>query len=72
MHGARAADRQVVALQDTGEFRDRPLVSQKSASSEDIRGDQIPWVAGEEPGWETIGLLMSHRATYLCIMGGEF
>lgn len=50
---------EVRALHDTGKFTDGQLVSQKSDSSKDIRGDQITWVEGKEPGCETIGLLMS-------------
>lgn len=51
---------EVRALHDTGKFTDGQLVSQKSDSSKDIRGDQITWVEGKEPGCETIGLLMSN------------
>ncbi|XP_062938764.1 egl nine homolog 1 [Cynocephalus volans] len=50
---------EVRALHDTGKFTDGQLVSQKSDSSRDIRGDQITWIEGKEPGCETIGLLMS-------------
>ncbi|KAI2521806.1 egl-9 family hypoxia inducible factor 1, partial [Homo sapiens] len=42
-----------------GKFTDGQLVSQKSDSSKDIRGDKITWIEGKEPGCETIGLLMS-------------
>jgi hypoxia-inducible factor (prolyl hydroxylase) len=50
---------EVRALHDTGKFTDGQLVSQKSDSSKDIRGDKIIWIEGKEPGCETIGLLMS-------------
>lgn len=50
---------EVRALHDTGKFTDGQLVSQKSDSSRDIRGDKITWIEGKEPGCETIGLLMS-------------
>ncbi|XP_042542124.1 egl nine homolog 1 [Dipodomys spectabilis] len=56
--GQRVGD-EVRALHDTGRFTDGQLVSQKSDSSRDIRGDQITWVEGKEPGCHTIGLLMS-------------
>ncbi|KAM4828867.1 egl nine homolog 1 [Thomomys bottae] len=56
--GQRIGD-EVRALHDTGRFTDGQLVSQKSDSSKDIRGDQIAWVEGKEPGCQTIGLLMS-------------
>ncbi|KAM7119814.1 LOW QUALITY PROTEIN: egl nine homolog 1 [Ciconia maguari] len=35
------------------------LVSQKSDSSKDIRGDKITWVEAKEPGCQTIRLLMN-------------
>ncbi|XP_042765002.1 egl nine homolog 1 isoform X3 [Panthera leo] len=50
---------EVRALHDTGKFTDGQLVSQKSDSSKDIRGDKITWIEGKEPGCETIGRLMS-------------
>uniref|UniRef100_A0A8C8S1L3 hypoxia-inducible factor-proline dioxygenase n=1 Tax=Pelusios castaneus TaxID=367368 RepID=A0A8C8S1L3_9SAUR len=56
--GGRIA-REVRALHDTGRFTDGQLVSQKSDSSKDIRGDKITWVEGKEPGCQTIGLLMN-------------
>ncbi|XP_069463039.1 egl nine homolog 1 [Ambystoma mexicanum] len=51
--------REVHALWGTGRFTDGQLVSQKSDSSRDIRGDQIAWVEGSEPGCKAIGGLMS-------------
>lgn len=49
----------VKALYETGKFMDGQLVSQKSDSSKDIRGDKITWVEGREPGCEKIRFLMS-------------
>lgn len=49
----------VKALHQTGKFTDGQLVSQKSDSSKDIRGDQITWIEGKEPGCEKIRFLMS-------------
>ncbi|NXP29433.1 EGLN1 protein, partial [Scytalopus superciliaris] len=49
----------VRALHHTGRFTDGQLVSQKSDSSKDIRGDKITWVEGKEPGCQTIRLLMN-------------
>ncbi|KAA0707589.1 Egl nine -like protein 1 [Triplophysa tibetana] len=43
----------------TGGFTDGQLVSQRSDSSKDIRGDKITWVEGKEPGCERIAFLMS-------------
>ncbi|XP_066552604.1 egl nine homolog 1 [Amia ocellicauda] len=49
----------VKALQQTGRFTDGQLVSQRSDSSKDIRGDKITWIEGKEPGCEKIAFLMS-------------
>uniref|UniRef100_A0A8C5SYJ9 MYND-type domain-containing protein n=1 Tax=Laticauda laticaudata TaxID=8630 RepID=A0A8C5SYJ9_LATLA len=52
-------EQEVRALHHTGRFTDGQLVSQKSDSSRDIRGDKITWVEGKEPGCKTIGNLMN-------------
>lgn len=52
--------REVEILNRTGKFRGGQLVSQKSIPSRNIRGDQIAWVEGREPGCESIGTLMAH------------
>ncbi|XP_038140055.1 egl nine homolog 1 isoform X1 [Cyprinodon tularosa] len=49
----------VKGLYKTGRFTDGQLVSQKSDSTKDIRGDKITWIEGKEPGCEKIGFLMS-------------
>ncbi|XP_066535539.1 egl nine homolog 1 [Hoplias malabaricus] len=49
----------VIALHQTGKFTDGQLVSQKSDSIKDIRGDKITWIEGKEPGCEKIRFLMS-------------
>ncbi|KAM8859263.1 egl nine homolog 1 isoform 3-T3 [Spinachia spinachia] len=49
----------VQALQKTGKFTDGQLVSQKSDSTKDIRGDKITWIEGREAGCEKIRILMS-------------
>ncbi|XP_029030811.1 egl nine homolog 1 [Betta splendens] len=49
----------VKALHKTGRFTDGQLVSQKSDSSKDIRGDKITWIEGGEAGCEKIRFLMS-------------
>uniref|UniRef100_A0A7N8XQI4 hypoxia-inducible factor-proline dioxygenase n=1 Tax=Mastacembelus armatus TaxID=205130 RepID=A0A7N8XQI4_9TELE len=49
----------VKALHKTGRFTDGQLVSQKSDSSKDIRGDKITWIEGKEAGCEKIRFLMS-------------
>ncbi|XP_040035478.2 egl nine homolog 1 isoform X2 [Gasterosteus aculeatus] len=49
----------VQALQKTGKFTDGQLVSQKSDSTKDIRGDKITWIEGREAGCEKIRVLMS-------------
>lgn len=49
----------VRALHKTGKFTDGQLVSQKSDSTKDIRGDKITWIEGRETGCEKIRFLMS-------------
>ncbi|KAF7663330.1 hypothetical protein LDENG_00211910 [Lucifuga dentata] len=51
---------EVEALNRSGKFRGGQLVSQKSIPSRSIRGDQIAWVEGCEPGSRSIGALMAH------------
>ncbi|KAA0702359.1 Egl nine -like protein 2 [Triplophysa tibetana] len=51
---------EVETLNHSGKFRGGQLVSQKSIPSMNIRGDQIAWVEGNEPGCENIGCLMAH------------
>ncbi|XP_040261094.1 egl nine homolog 1 [Bufo bufo] len=50
---------EVKALHSTGRFTDGQLVSQKSDSTKNIRGDQITWVEGKESGCKAIGHLMN-------------
>lgn len=61
--GPQLGDRvleEVEILNRSGKFRGGQLVSQKSIPSRSIRGDQIAWVEGREPGCESIGMLMAH------------
>nr|XP_020494985.1 egl nine homolog 2-like [Labrus bergylta]XP_020494986.1 egl nine homolog 2-like [Labrus bergylta]XP_029134194.1 egl nine homolog 2-like [Labrus bergylta] len=51
---------EVEVLNRSGKFRGGQLVSQKTIPSRSIRGDQIAWVEGLEPGCESIGALMAH------------
>lgn len=50
---------EVDTLNQSGKFRGGQLVSQKAIPSPSIRGDQIAWVEGREPGCEGIGALMA-------------
>lgn len=50
---------EVRALYTSGKFTEGQLVSQKSDSTKDIRGDKITWIEGKEPGCERIAVLMS-------------
>ncbi|KAM4566514.1 uncharacterized protein egln2 [Odontesthes bonariensis] len=50
---------EVEILNHSGKFRGGQLVSQKSIPSRNIRGDQIAWVEGQEPGCKNIGTLMA-------------
>lgn len=61
--GSQLGDRvleEVEILNHSGKFRGGQLVSQKSIPSRSIRGDQIAWVEGQEPGCKNIGALMAH------------
>lgn len=49
----------VVTLHQGGKLTDGQLVSQRSDSTRDIRGDQIVWIEGNEDGCEKIRFLMS-------------
>ncbi|MGH0114915.1 UNVERIFIED_CONTAM: hypothetical protein FKN15_065839 [Acipenser sinensis] len=49
---------EVEALNQSGQFRNGQLVSQRTIPSRNIRGDQIAWVEGGELGCESIRLLM--------------
>ncbi|XP_016137676.1 egl nine homolog 1-like [Sinocyclocheilus grahami] len=51
---------EVETLNNSGKFRGGQLVSKKNIPSKNIRGDQIAWVEGNEPGCENIGSLMAH------------
>lgn len=51
---------EVEMLNRSGKFKGGQLVIQKSIPSKNIRGDQIAWVEGNEPGCESIGGLMAH------------
>uniref|UniRef100_A0A8B9HI90 Egl-9 family hypoxia-inducible factor 1b n=1 Tax=Astyanax mexicanus TaxID=7994 RepID=A0A8B9HI90_ASTMX len=50
---------EVRSLYLTGDFTDGQLVSQRSDSTKDIRGDKITWIEGKERGCEKIAFLMS-------------
>ncbi|KAJ7990399.1 hypothetical protein DPEC_G00299900 [Dallia pectoralis] len=50
---------EVEALNRSGMFRGGQLVSQRSIPSRNIRGDQIAWVEGHEPGCVGISKLMA-------------
>uniref|UniRef100_A0AAY4CX99 Egl-9 family hypoxia-inducible factor 2 n=1 Tax=Denticeps clupeoides TaxID=299321 RepID=A0AAY4CX99_9TELE len=61
--GPRLGERvlaEVETLNQSGKFRGGQLVSQRNIPSRNIRGDQIAWVEGREPGCESIGALMAH------------
>ncbi|KAF7700194.1 prolyl hydroxylase EGLN2 [Silurus meridionalis] len=61
--GSQLGDRvlqEVEMLNHSGKFCGGQLVSQRNIPSKNIRGDQIAWVEGGEPGCEAIGKLMAH------------
>ncbi|XP_061684075.1 uncharacterized protein egln2 [Syngnathoides biaculeatus] len=51
---------EVEVLNQSGKFRGGQLVSQRGIPSRSIRGDQIAWVEGHEPGCKNIRILMSY------------
>ncbi|XP_076142173.1 egl nine homolog 1 isoform X2 [Alosa pseudoharengus] len=61
----------VVALHQSGKFTDGQLVSQRSDSTKDIRGDQIVWIEGNEDGCEKIRFLMSRMDDLLRLCNGR-
>ncbi|XP_060929207.1 prolyl hydroxylase EGLN2 [Limanda limanda] len=61
--GLQLGDRvleEVDVLNHSGKFSGGQLVSQRSIPSGNIRGDQIAWVEGHEPGCRSITALMAH------------
>ncbi|XP_053328576.1 prolyl hydroxylase EGLN2 [Spea bombifrons] len=62
---------EVELLNRSGKFRDGQLVSQRTIPSKNIRGDQITWVEGKEPGCENIGVLMSRIDEVIMHCGGK-
>ncbi|KFO19011.1 egl nine homolog 2 [Fukomys damarensis] len=56
---------EVEALRWGGRLRDGQLVSQRAIPPSSIRGDQIAWVEGHEPGCWSIGALMAHVDTVI-------
>ncbi|XP_005414071.1 PREDICTED: egl nine homolog 2 isoform X2 [Chinchilla lanigera] len=56
---------EVEALRWGGRLRDGQLVSQRAIPPRSIRGDQIAWVEGHEPGCWSIGALMAHVDTVI-------
>ncbi|XP_005868844.1 PREDICTED: egl nine homolog 2 isoform X1 [Myotis brandtii] len=56
---------EVEALKRGGRLRDGQLVSQRAIPPRSIRGDQIAWVEGHEPGCRSIGALMAHVDTVI-------
>lgn len=50
---------QVEGLHRGGKFRDGQLVLRRTVPARRIRGDQVAWVEGREPGCRAIGALMA-------------
>ncbi|XP_026195552.1 egl nine homolog 3 isoform X1 [Anabas testudineus] len=60
--GSKIGDRilqEVLQLHLTGRMQDGKLASRRLGNTKSIRGDQIVWVDGKEPGCENIGYLLS-------------
>ncbi|XP_058136266.1 prolyl hydroxylase EGLN2 isoform X1 [Dasypus novemcinctus] len=72
--GAALGDRvlaEVEALKRDGRLCDGQLVSQRAIPPRSIRGDQIAWVEGHEPGCRSIGALMAHVDTVIRYCAGR-
>uniref|UniRef100_H3BEP9 hypoxia-inducible factor-proline dioxygenase n=2 Tax=Latimeria chalumnae TaxID=7897 RepID=H3BEP9_LATCH len=63
--------KEVEVLNRSGKFRDGQLVSQRTIPSKNIRGDQIAWVEGNEPGCENIGFLMARIDEVIRLCGNS-
>lgn len=64
---------EVEVLNQRGKFRGGQLVNQKTIPSQSIRGDQIAWVEGCEPGCDYIATLMARidEAIMYCAATGQ-
>ncbi|XP_074853651.1 uncharacterized protein LOC142014652 [Carettochelys insculpta] len=62
---------EVQALHLSDKFRDGELASQKSGSTQAIRGDKIMWVEGSEQGCENIGYLLSRMDKLIMYADGK-
>ncbi|KAJ7344933.1 hypothetical protein JRQ81_000883 [Phrynocephalus forsythii] len=72
--GHRMAEKvfqEVLSLHLSGKFQDGALAGQKAGSSRDIRGDQILWVEGNEPGCENIGSLLKRMDKLIMYADGK-
>ncbi|TKS86135.1 Egl nine -like protein 1 [Collichthys lucidus] len=62
---------EVRELHSTGKMRDGELASRGLEHSKSIRGDQIIWVEGKEPGCENIGYLLSRMDRLITYADGK-
>ncbi|KAJ8290514.1 hypothetical protein GJAV_G00013880 [Gymnothorax javanicus] len=62
---------EVLNIQQGGKLQDGELASGKLGKSKSIRGDQIAWVEGDEPGCENIGFLLSRMDKIITYADGK-
>ncbi|TMS21177.1 Egl nine-like protein 1 [Larimichthys crocea] len=62
---------EVRELHSAGKMRDGELASRGLEHSKSIRGDQIVWVEGKEPGCENIGYLLSRMDRLITYADGK-
>ncbi|XP_060615324.2 prolyl hydroxylase EGLN3 isoform X1 [Anolis sagrei] len=72
--GAKAGERvwqEVRALHVGGKLEDGALAGQKAGGSRGVRGDQVAWVEGSEPGCEHIGQLLRRVDRLILLADGQ-
>uniref|UniRef100_A0A8P4GB09 Uncharacterized protein n=1 Tax=Dicentrarchus labrax TaxID=13489 RepID=A0A8P4GB09_DICLA len=72
--GSKTGDRilqEVQELHRAGKMRDGELASRGPERTSSIRGDQIVWVEGKEPGCENIGYLLSRMDKLITYADGK-
>ncbi|XP_066550486.1 egl nine homolog 1-like [Amia ocellicauda] len=72
--GNRVGERvlqEVLNLHQGGKLQDGQLASRKLGRSKSIRGDQIAWVEGTEPGCENIGFLLTRMDKLITYADGK-
>ncbi|XP_061101159.1 egl nine homolog 3 isoform X1 [Conger conger] len=72
--GNKIGDRilqEVIQIQQGGKLQDGELACRKLGTSKSIRGDQVAWVEGNEPGCENIGFLLTRMDKLITYADGK-